>query len=213
MNISTNTLGFTSKINIVNNNNFENLPLIELDHNNCCADFPFSEKEIFNNREGFAEEACCCSAGGITDGKNVTMFHLIPENKNISGFNKIEKTLIKEIGINNIDSNNKFNGLIVGGKSRKLNAKKHNNNSNSRKLFSKIKEFFEKNNISYSVIWGHKQGGRKTNCHYSAENDTWTISTNSKIKKLKDLKRAYEFIHISDKDELYINDKKIELNK
>ena len=130
----------------------------------------------------------------------------MPKNGKVHKFNKVEEVLEEKTEIKNSDSS-KFNGLIIGGKYN------HEENCDYRKncrlLFKKIKKFFEKNKISHSIIWGQRLGGEQTNIYYSGKDDTWTMNTDAPLTNSDDLKKAYKFISISDKDELYIHDKKI----
>ena len=83
-----------------------------------------------------------------------------------------------------------------------------------------LKEFLEKNKISSSIICGQKDNGSFTDLMYVSSKksksgqDLWILSHNNyfkdvEIKSVKDLKNAYKYIHISDQDELWINNKKI----
>lgn len=85
----------------------------------------------------------------------------------------------------------------------------------SEEYFNNVATKLQKFKDRMSIIWGQKDNGY-THIHYSGEKDTWTIyhkpdDSRMKLNSLDDLKKMFQIIKISSKDELFIKGKKIKL--
>ena len=209
-------LSFTSKIKFVDYLKFWELT----EQNNVKkVDSPYTANEIISDNAAYTDQIICCTAGGISNGKRVTMFHLIPDNSNTYGFERVEEILEEHTGVTK-KTGSKLNGLIIGGKGEEIRktVDRHNHYANCKILFDKVKEFFENYNISPSIFWGHKNNSQPSHIYYAGDQDTWFINAgnsrydNREIKDAKTLKETYDTIKISDKDKkdgIWINDKKL----
>lgn len=159
----------------------------------------------------FTTEIRTCTGGGIINNEETLMFHLIDESDtyyNAKIFESEADSLIP----------NPSNGLLVGGKYIKYDR----DTDMSLPVFDKIKEFLSKK-VNLSFFRNHKHLDSQTDLLYLRGEDSWYLCTKDapEIAKLREkeplcyvtdaesLKRAYENIHISKNDRLFINDKEI----
>lgn len=125
---------------------------------------PWTYKGIVKERFSLNRGAEDCVAGGITDGKDVVMFHFCKDEKT-NTIQNIENALLEKIDLNSPY----LQGLVLGSKQMFQNAVK---------LFDGVCEFMENHNIPYSKFKGHKHFG-KTDLAYSAVKDTWYLNNNA----------------------------------
>lgn len=167
---------FKSKIKLVSYADFKTMTdcLNKKKHE---VGYPWTPETIKRGKNLFTTKIMDCISGGIVDGRRVTMFHLCTRNQDEAvrtgqtGFDisEIERRLSEKI---NPESENThafiFGGFDFGGKSV----------CNYKKL-CKIKQFFEKQNIPYTVIGGRKEVHRygRYGLFYNSKEDTWYIAT------------------------------------
>lgn len=132
--------------------------------------FPWTHKLTVQAKEAMTENIMDCTAGGITNGKDVVLFHLCPDRAENEVFTDIEKTLENMIK----NSDGKLQGLLVGSK---IYFRK------SRKLFDNLEKFMKKYNISCSKF--RNKGTSVTNIMYNAKDDEWLLSSNHIDEALK----------------------------
>lgn len=206
MRINNSKVSFTSKINFVSREEFDNLPLEELEKNGNCAGYNkrgFDEKleSSVVGEKAYTYGVYGCSAGTII-GTKMLMFHLNPvtyESIPMSVERGLNKYLVE---INEDNKCKKLKGIIVGGQFA---------SDRSRSLFENLKTAFAKLNVNASIIWGQACG--KTRMYYSLDNDTYLINAKdyhgNDILNANDLDDNFETVKISKNDKLYINNKEI----
>lgn len=125
--------------------------------------YPWTAKEIIKEPFALTRGIEDCTAGGITDGKDVVMFHLCPKKEN-ENFKIIENALLEKIDL----KSPYLQGFLLGSKSCF---------KGSKQLFSKLSNFMEKHKIPFSFFKGHNDTGL-SNIAYFSKDDTWYISNN-----------------------------------
>lgn len=148
---------------------------------------PWTEKQIIKKNAALTENVYDCSAGGITNGKEVVMFHICTGKEN-NNFKSIENNILEKI-----KSFKNPQGFLLGSVAYF---------KESPKLFKKFQKFMEKNNIPYSMFKGNKT---YTHIAYNGVNDEWLISnpvfSNTGLSPIKELlKDSFEKFHICEKD-------------
>lgn len=190
---------FSAKINIVDIAEFKNLKLSRLIPTKQYVDYPWSADDVVLSTEAFTDGIKDCSAGGITNGKRVFMFHLSTDA--LSNFDKVKKVFEKGIAELKKDGL-PLNGFLTG---------EIPCFPQSRWLSSKIMRMFKKNGIDATIMSRQSLGGA-LDIYYSAENDTWTVAQKfpqRPITTVNDLKREFQYIHLSEDDDILIRGKKI----
>lgn len=209
MNSKIPLISFTSKIKFVTKSEFDALPTKKMDKEGKNVADPWTIDEVIIKDEGFTKDIYSCNAGGITNNDQLLLFHLHPQkalNNLIDTMNQLRNK------VNSFkQKEDNLKGLIIGG-----NQKFHN----SKELFSYLKTFFGLMNAKTSIIWGQKDVRDYINIHYSVKNDTWTINaqtTNDKketesISTPEQLIKHFDIIDISEDDEVFFNNNKIDKN-
>ena len=147
---------FTSLLKFVNRDEFDALPLkamprITEQKDNNLATFP----------RGWTRGIIMCNAGGVTNGKQTTMYHfydLLSPEINIGRLAGHIRKLREE--------NPNLRALLVGGQQ----------NVESVRLGQKLQEYFNDENIPFSMFWGHNHNTR-SDIAYDVVDDTWHINT------------------------------------
>lgn len=175
-------ISFTSKINFTTKHDFYKISR-KIKH---VVGYPWTEREILKANEAYTTGIGCCSAGGaITNGKDITMFHIEPTKSNLIDFPNIIRTLTDKIGRNN----KKLQGLLIGSIDE----------SKSKDLFENFKSFMEKNNIPYSKFEKQKSPYANTDILYNASTDEWFITSDKISEKIK---AQSEYLRKLNKEEL-----------
>jgi hypothetical protein len=194
-------ISFQSRINFIDSTEFAKLPLNEMKAKKEYSAYPWDTSQIIMGQRAYTDGAYGCCAGGITNGKNAILFHLIP-NLEEHCFYKIKlKESIEKLK----ESGNKLNAFVTGGHINVI--------EEGAPLFNMIKKLFKENNIETSYVWNQKYGC--TDLYYSTKEDEWKVHKGFEdagipdIHPLDYLKDRYYKIHISDNDELLINGKGI----
>lgn len=156
---------------------------------------PWTANETIKTPKAYTTNIADCTAGGITDGKDVVMFHICPTKPQNQDFDKIEKSITEKIDLKSPN----LRGFLLGSVSMF---------EDSTLMFEKLKRIFDKNNIPLSFCKANK--GSKTDIMYNSAKDEWLISNpeinNRMIRGNRDakeiLQNSFEQIHIADCDEL-----------
>jgi len=199
--IINNHVFFTSRIELKSQAKFD-----EETKNVSEAGFDWSYRTKRTAKELRALHAGVCCVGGVQNGEEVSMFHLISDSRHYNGnsitpavtnmFDEIIQELNKEE-----KNNKKLNGLIAGA---------DDFSPWSPPFFNSLKKEYAKREIPHSVI-GKQTDNGSTSIHYSAVNKTWKVGHwGDKILTVDDLKRVYKDITISPNDELWINGEKVD---
>ncbi len=148
---------------------------------------PWTAKQIIKKNAALTENIYDCSAGGITNGKEVVMFHICTGKEN-RRFKTIENIILEKI-----KSFKNPQGFLLGSASCF---------EESSKLFKKFQNFMEKNKIPYSMFKGNKT---YTHIAYDGAKDEWLIanpilSKNGLQPTETLLKQSFEDINICSKD-------------
>jgi|GEM_PF-5867207 len=160
------------------------------------------EQTVIGEEEAFSRGASICQIGGLTNTKKMMFFHI---NSCMSDFLPLEDLFIRQTGAVETGEAG-VNGLMGGGMPKNL----------SIRMFKKIYNTMRsraKDNLS--VIWGQCDN-RKTHVGYNLKEDTWYINCENTsfdkdaISSVEDINKTYSLIHICDKDEVYLNGKKID---
>jgi len=184
-------ISFTSRIRPVSSSAFQDATTCFMS----SVNFPWAHYLTVKRTSAFTKGIKDCCAGGITNGKDVVLFHLCPDSNENKVFSDIETTLERFIDFDN----DKLQGILVGSKSyfRK-----------SRKLYSNMEKFMQKHNIPYSTFKNKALG--ETDIMYKTENDEWLI-TNNYIQKFikknvynvkKIIEKSFRKTNVSNNDEL-----------
>lgn len=112
-----------------------------------------------------------CVAGGITDGKDVVMFHLCPTMKENQDFSQIAETLKNKIDL----SSPNLQGLILGSLSSIFKTLGHY--EASAQMYENIRKFMSETlKIQFSEFKGHTELSKDTALSYRSNTDTWMIT-------------------------------------
>lgn len=196
-------INFTSNIRVVNLREFSK-EIATISSQN-VAKKPWTAKEIIKASEAYTTGICECTAGGITNGTDVVMFHISrgPENDD---FSVIERTLLKKLNILSPEARvglAVLKGLasvffpcdVISENIHNLKGAKrpplkgfllgsHWLDGLSTRVFHNLESFMEKYNIPFSKFDGQRLTNN-TNISYKAAKDEWLIS-NEYFSKLLD---------------------------
>jgi hypothetical protein len=214
MNNNVSNISFSSRINIMHYDD-----LFDTVSNICAKNRAsvksFSESKFAHNiqgyKKGYTSGIIYCIAGLLKTTKDNFMFHLYPSDA-LKEFGNIVEFSDK------IPFDEHLRGVLIGGidfidnyilKSRK----------DSLELLSRLKQLFKKfKKIDMSIFYGQpKQNKSVLSCScdimYTPATDTYDIgicppSYRNKITP-DFVKEYFKFIHISDSDEVFINNKKV----
>jgi hypothetical protein len=160
-------LRFSSKIKLVSSAEFKNLPLAEMRANGEYAACPWTIRERVSGKpRGYTDDASICNAGGIHNGKQVVLFHLIPINENVEQFKRNVKPVLEKEIAKLAQEGAPLRAFLSGGST---------NDWESTVLFNKLKDLLTKMGIPFSLLWGQHNGG-PVDLYYSAKEDTWLVA-------------------------------------
>src|SRR5574344_2123947 len=76
----------------------------------CSVKWPWTANEIVKAPKAFTLNVMDCSAGGITDGKDVVLFHICPTMSENNDFSLIEKAIKNRLN----SCNKNLQGFLLG---------------------------------------------------------------------------------------------------
>ena len=208
---------FSSKIQVVSQEEFDCFNEPELAKRGLSADSPWTYRErVPYATEAITTDAFNCNAGGITNGEHLAMFHINSVDSRWDPHHPDEDCQATLAALNNDIRKLKAEhpnprALLTGGYRCKLN-------SPELKVF--LLDLFEHWGIPVSILWGQPTGLiRSSSIHYACASDTWSLlneswsksllTAESSVNSLNDLKKAYSHIHIADGDQLFIGGQEI----
>lgn len=200
MQINHSNLSFSSKINFVSYDEFDNR--VNQNGDGFVPSWKAEPCSIVGD-EFYSVQLRTCTGGGIVEpGKKVVGFHFYDCQKNLDNAEQNVEDLFEK-------APNAECGLVIGGKDLpRANC--------SLAQFAKIKDKFLEKLKSVSIFQTHSYADSETNYHYSVDDDEWTINTQFSVlpghpkvhdvTTLDKLKAAFDNILIADGDELLIQD-------
>lgn|SRR5574344_513079 len=190
---SNSNISFSSQIRLINNQNFNKLAS-RISNKNYVR-YPWSVNEIVKDSAAYTRNIFDCTAGGVTDGQDVVMFHIAANKQNIRNFDAIQNKILSNLSL----QKQNLQGFLLGSA---------NEIDKSRKLFSLFENFFKKNDIDYSAISGFKFD-TSSNILYDSSKDCWFVTHEKMPKELSQkissknvLEDIFAKINISKNDEL-----------
>lgn len=165
--MKTNNISFKSKIVPLNDAIFSRETINGiLQH----VDAPWTKNEITKAKKIYTNGIIDCTAGGITDGESVVMFHISPTNPDNENLLPIEQKIM-----NFADKNKRLRGFILGSKYCFVQS------TNNFNFFKSMMNKFE---IPFSYF--RSSNDLVTNILYDGTKDTWyinSLSINNLLKK------------------------------
>jgi len=161
-------ISFTSRIRLVNHSDFRSV----VSEVSASVDSPWTANEILKAKRAYTTGICDCTAGGITDGKDVVMFHIRPSENNIEYWSDITETLKQKIDRNS----KKLRGFLLGS----LDYGYSNN------IFNGFEAFMRENSFPCTKFRGHKERFAKVDIAYSSPKDEWLVTSNQISEALED---------------------------
>ena len=206
--INKHCISFTSKIKIVSGEDFRNKSAQYGIKKYQTVKSPWLIDDTIVSDQGMTEGITSCNAGGVTNSEELMMFHLHPA-KALHNWRLTACTLQDFINYLK-EFKQPLQGLIVGGEARI---------PDSVEAFARIAVIFNNNDVKTSVLWGQNAGS--TDIIYSLEDDTWFVSSKKcrikngfdEVLTLENFKSNYQFIYIAPQDQLFINDKPVDIKK
>lgn len=214
----SNNVSFTSRINFVNRNTFDNFRKgmyvdFRPDNTFSALDMNILQRieretgkkikhlrmDVLKADEFYTEEVRTCTGGGVVDTKTgeAAGFHVYDS---LDNFNKVEDILDNIFGrVKNPDR-----AVIVG--SKELHGSDY-----SKPIFKAIYEGIAKRVPNVTVLREHTLPYSETDFHYSAKNDTWTIRSMFRpltgikefdVSSKEELDKCFKEVRIADGDVL-----------
>src|SRR5574344_719215 len=157
--------------------------------------YPWTANEIIKARKSYTTDIYDCTAGGITDGKDVVMFHICPTNNLNRDFLHIEDVIKEKLDI----GSRNLQGFLLGCNDRF---------KDSVFLMEKCKKYMEDLRIPKTVV--SKTLDNPTDILYNKKKDEWLICNNMINEQIENgitnprklLNNTYKEVYISSKDEL-----------
>ncbi len=158
------------------------------------VNYPWSAKQTVKGFSAYTRDVKDCTMGGITDGRDVVMFHVSPNQRNISTFKDVEASILDKISLTNPE----LQGFLLGSTS---------NNPMSQQLLKMFEDFMKKCKIKYSVLAGQDTMAN-TNVLYDSRKDDWVIASNlidellpKKLPPEEIAKKLFKDVSIAEFDE------------
>ena len=154
--------------------------------------YPWSVNDSIKAQSSYTKDVADCTVCGITDGANVFLMHLSPENEiNHSLF------ILRQIIARNVDLNDKnLQAILIGSKPT----------TKSSDIYNKLCELINSFNIPFSEL---KFSKSRVNVAYFSNKDEWIVASNDIDKLLKFnnrkedvLKNSFNKVEISEFDEI-----------
>lgn len=183
-------ISFTSKIKPVPLKQFWDTAARIGDKN--AVDFPWTVDQSVKASKAYTTNICDCTVCGITDGQNVLMLHLTPDNSSNHNFYFVKQFIAQNVKLGNPD----LQGILIGSKLTKK----------SQDIYNKFSEFLKEMYIPYSEL---KIGKDRIHAAYSSLMDTWLVSSlkiDNLLKKgktsIEALNETFQKTIISNTDEI-----------
>ena len=191
--ISTTKISFKSYITPVSEKEFQNVA--STIPNSQSTVQQWSTDDIIIAEKAKTKNIKDCTAGGITDGKKVLLFHLAPSEENFIEFKKFINNIKSKIPTNK----DELQGFIIGSA---------RNNRRSRKMFEMIEGLFKDLGINYTKLKGQSHTN-DTDILYDTTKDSWLISNkeisqyiNEKKSPKEIFAKVFETVKIAEFDEI-----------
>lgn len=180
------------------------------------SDFPYGVRNMAHSTTAVGTKDCNdCNTIGITNGKKVFMFHLIPDELNLEKMKDFSQDApLKQNVSSSIqrciddlkESGGKIEAFIIGGR------EKENYERRSISLFNGLKKILKSNEIKPTILWGQTQTAG-LDAHFSVKANTLTIFTELCQLNEKIVKRLFEIIDFNPNDKAFLpNNRKIDTN-
>lgn len=211
MNINANNrskVSFGSRIKLISYDEFKDIykigtKVIDNDNNFCSN----SGNNVILSKKAWAYSIQCCISGGLTNLKNVLMWHFHP-GSTVKDFNKMHHKLDEGFDKLSQESDN-FGGLIIGG--WQIN---HESKQVFKELTGKLQSYKEDLLKKVSILWN--EDGEISCASYSAKDDTWLAVVwdlykygKSEEHMLKSVSEQFSDRSICSSDEVFVGGKKI----
>lgn len=161
------------------------------------VDAPWTVKEIVKAPNAYTNSVADCTAGGITDGKDVVMFHINPADERNLGFSKLKSEIMKFVDT----KSENLRGFLLGGSFYTI--------FESFELFDELKKMMNENNIPCTIIKGQGEN-QYSSILYNSKQDEWLICNNTfedkmrefpQMSKQEHFRSSYEDIKLAADDE------------
>lgn len=159
---------------------------------NCFVDFPWTMSEAVKGSSACTDRVCDCSVLGITDGAEVFLSHLNPENESNRQIFALREHIARNVDL----FNENLQAVLIGSK----------NTKKSLDLYGKLKGLLEEFNIKYSQLRNSKT---PLSVVYSSNTDEWRIASAEIDKKIRKglsseqiFTSSFENVSLADFDEI-----------
>lgn len=169
-------ISFTSSIKPVPLKQFWNITTKIGDKNS--VDFPWTINQSVKAAEAYTTNICDCTVCGISNGQDVLMLHLTPDNSSNHNFYFIKQFIAQNIKLGNPN----LQGILIGSKLTKK----------SQDIYNKFSDFLNEMCIPFSEL---KVGKDRIHAAYSSLLDTWYISSLKIDNMLKKGKTSAEALN------------------
>lgn len=147
------------------------------------AIYPWKAGNILRLRQkAYTDNAVNCNAGGVCNGKQVTLFHLDPDVTNTSQeTSAIRETLSQDVF--ELKKEAPVHGLLTGGRAYSIQSDEDSDTEgsgiNSKRMHHKIEKSMRQAGVSHlSQIWGRRSESMDgyTNILYNPQKNTWYLN-------------------------------------
>lgn len=162
------------------------------------------DKRVKLQKRGCTEYAYDCNAGGVQNGKRVTLFHLFPPRA-VNEIPKLKQQLEQDIV--KLTQKGSIRALITGGRAFQDNDRY----KPSKKLFKALVKILKNAGVkNLSIIWGRtsSENNGATNLIYDSNKDTWYINAGYDywrqkfVETEKELREVFKIVKIAPGDTL-----------
>lgn len=177
--------------------------------------YPWKAKNILRLREkAYTDNTMNCNAGGVYNGKRVTLFHLDPDETRTSTEQvTIRDTLTQDVL--ELQKEAPVRGLITGGRAYSIQDDEDSDNegagANSQRLNRSLGKIMHQSGVSdISRIWGRREKDVDgfTNILYNPDKNTWYLNAQidaddemgTDILTLEGLRSAFRTVHLAKGD-------------
>jgi len=174
-------ISFTSRIRLVTKSDFKSVA----SKVSANVDYPWTAKEIIKSNSAYTTGICDCTAGGITDGKDVVMFHICPSESNLNDWSNIIGTLKQKIDI----KSKKLQGFLLGSFVY----------SRSNSVFCGFEAFMKENKVPYTKLQGHTEIFADSDILYSSSRDEWLVTSDQISCDLKNNRKLFGKMSIEER--------------
>lgn len=204
--LHTSPVKFSSHIRFVTGNHFDDL-LWERDQDEMkahgeYAHYPWeADSRVRLKKQGFTDAIYDCSAGGVSNGDQFTLFHLHP-GRTLSRNASATKDAIRS-DIVELSGKSPVRGFIAGGR-----AYRDGKEMPSGQLYQMLVNLMRDSGIQHiSKIWGRKskQDDGPLEMLYDVAQDTWYLHAQSRgrdVLSRADIDRTFKVVDIAEGDTL-----------